>query len=43
MNTIATPRPMRGPWQGVVQILQFNWRMYAATAVGACAGCRCVA
>lgn len=37
MNTIATPRPMRGPWQGVVQILQFNWRMYAATAVGACA------
>ena len=38
MNTIATPRPMRGPWQGVVQILQFNWRMYAATAVGASAG-----
>jgi hypothetical protein len=37
MNTIATPRPMRGPWQGVAQILQFNWRMYAATAVGACA------
>ena len=27
MSTI----PMRGPWQGVVQILQFNWRFYAVT------------
>jgi len=28
---------MRGPWQGVTQILQFNWRMYLATLVGTAA------
>lgn len=29
MNSI----PVRRPYQGVLQILQFNWRMYVATAV----------
>jgi SAM-dependent methyltransferase len=28
MSTI----PMRRPWQGVLQILRFNWRFYAVTA-----------
>lgn len=27
--------PDRGPYQGVLQILEFNWRMYLATAAGA--------
>jgi hypothetical protein len=35
MNTFLVTKPMRGPWQGVTQILQFNWRMYAATAASA--------
>ena len=30
MNTI----PSRRPYQGVVQILQFNWRSYVATVGG---------
>ncbi len=34
MSTTMT----RGPYQGVVQILQFNWRMYAATTA-ALVGC----
>lgn len=35
MNTA----PIRKPYQGVLQILQFNWAMYLATAIGAGAAC----
>jgi hypothetical protein len=35
MNRVLPMKPMRGPWQGVAQILYFNWRMYLATAVAA--------
>lgn len=35
MNRVLAIKPMRGPWQGVTQILRFNWRMYIATVVGA--------
>jgi len=31
------PGPMRGRYQGVLQILRFNWSMYAATAGAMCA------
>lgn len=34
MNTALAARPMRGPYQGVAQIVHFNWRMYLATAAG---------
>src|SRR5580658_7526687 len=34
MNTFLAVKPMRGPWQGVAQILHFNWRMYLATLLG---------
>jgi hypothetical protein len=37
MNTFLAVKPMRGPWQGVAQILHFNWRMYLLTVVGAAA------
>jgi SAM-dependent methyltransferase len=30
--------PVRGRYQGVMQILHFNWRMYTATVVGVVAG-----
>ena len=36
MSTVLVAKPIRGPWQGVAQILHFNWRMYLATAVGLC-------
>lgn len=29
----AAVEPVRGPYQGVVQILVFNWRMYAGTVI----------
>ncbi|MGA3131781.1 MAG: class I SAM-dependent methyltransferase [Terracidiphilus sp.] len=32
MNTILA-KPVRGPFQGVAQILHFNWRMYLTTMV----------
>jgi len=34
MSTMAAVRPTRRPYQGVRQILCFNWPMYAATAGG---------
>lgn len=36
MNTTAAPIHSRGPYQGVVQIVQFNWRIYLATVFCAC-------
>ena len=36
MSTVVAVKPIRGHWQGVTQILQFNWRMYAATLAGTC-------
>lgn len=32
MNRSLAIEPARGPWQGVAQILHFNWRIYLATA-----------
>jgi SAM-dependent methyltransferase len=37
MNTFLAVKPMRGPWQGVAQILHFNWRMYLATVAATAA------
>jgi SAM-dependent methyltransferase len=37
MNRVLAMKPMRGPWQGVAQILHFNWRIYLATVAGAAA------
>jgi hypothetical protein len=37
MNATAIARPVRGPYQGVMQILHFNWRMYLASTGGLCA------
>jgi SAM-dependent methyltransferase len=34
MNTTMAAIPVRGRYQGVLQILHFNWRMYLATGVG---------
>jgi SAM-dependent methyltransferase len=34
MNTTLAAIPERGRYQGVLQILHFNWRMYLATGVG---------
>lgn len=34
MNATSVMIPMRAPYQGVLQILQFNWRVYLATAAG---------
>jgi Methyltransferase domain len=34
MSTTLAAIPARGRYQGVLQILQFNWRMYLAAAVG---------
>jgi hypothetical protein len=33
---VAAVKSKRGSWQGVTQILHFNWRMYAATLAGMC-------
>ncbi|HKN22695.1 MAG TPA: methyltransferase domain-containing protein [Terracidiphilus sp.] len=37
MNTALAMKPMRGPWQGMAQILRFNWRMYLAAVLGTAA------
>jgi len=37
MNTAIAAKPMRGEYQGVLQIVHFNWRTYLAASMAVCA------